>query len=103
MSIITVTNTNFDELVIRSAKPVLLDFWAPWCGPCRMVSPIVDEIAADREDILVGKVNVDEQMELAVRFGVASIPMLVVMKEGKVTAQAVGYRPKADIEALLDK
>jgi len=103
MSIRTVTAANFDELVVRSPKRVLLDFWAPWCGPCRMVGPIVEEIAADREDIMVGKVNVDEEMDLAVRFGVTSIPMLVVMQNGAVTAQAVGYRPRADIEALLDK
>ena len=97
-----ITKANFDELVIRSSKTVLLDFWAPWCGPCRMVAPIVEEIAAEREDILLGKINVDEEMELAMQFGVSSIPTLVVMKEGKAVAQAIGYRPKADIEKLLD-
>ena len=97
-----ITKENFEELVIRSDKTVLLDFWAPWCGPCRMVAPIVEEIAGEREDVLLGKVNVDEEMELAVQFGVSSIPTLVVMKEGKAVAQAVGYRPKADIEKLLD-
>ena len=101
MSHVNITKANFDELVIRSPKTVLLDFWAPWCGPCRMVAPIVEEIAGDREDILVGKVNVDEEMELAVQFGVSSIPTLVVMKDGKAVTQAVGYRPKADIEKLL--
>ncbi|MDO5153213.1 MAG: thioredoxin [Eubacteriales bacterium] len=101
MSTVTITKTNFDELVLHSSKPVLLDFWAPWCGPCRMVSPIVEEIAADREDILVGKVNVDEQIELAMQFGVASIPTLIVMKDGKASAKAVGYRPKSDILKLL--
>jgi thioredoxin 1 len=97
-----ITKANFDELVIRSGKTVLLDFWAPWCGPCRMVAPIVEEIAAEREDILLGKINVDEEMELAMQFGVSSIPTLVVMKDGKAVAQAIGYRPKADIEKLLD-
>ena len=97
-----ITKENFEELVIRSNKTVLLDFWAPWCGPCRMVAPIVEEIAGEREDLLLGKVNVDEEMELAVQFGVSSIPTLVVIKDGKAVAQAVGYRPKADIEKLLD-
>ena len=101
MSIMHITKTNYEELVLKSTKPVLLDFWAPWCGPCRMVAPIVEEIATERSDIAVGKVNVDEEMELAVQFGVSSIPTLVVMKDGKVAAQAVGYRPKADILKLL--
>ena len=103
MPYVNITKANFDELVKNGSKPVLLDFWAPWCGPCRMVAPIVEEISEEREDILVGKVNVDEEMELAMQFGVASIPTLVVMKNGKAVAQAVGYRPKADILKLLDK
>lgn len=103
MSIANITKENFTDLVTNSPKPVLLDFWAPWCGPCRMVAPIVEEIAAERQDVVVGKVNVDEEMELAMQFGVASIPTLVVMKNGNVAAQAVGYRPKADILKLLDK
>ena len=101
MAHVNITKDNFQELVLNNPKPVLLDFWAVWCGPCRMVAPIVEEIALEREDILVGKVNVDEEPELAARFGIVSIPTLIVMKEGKTAAQAVGYRPKADIEKLL--
>ena len=102
MSVQTVTNDNFDSLVLQSEKPVLLDFWAPWCGPCRMVSPLVDEIADERDDIVVGKVNVDEQPELAMQFGVMSIPTLLVFKNGEVAQQAVGARPKEELLALLD-
>ena len=101
MSVITVTNANFEAEVLKSEKPVLLDFWASWCGPCRMVAPIVDEIANERSDIKVGKINVDDESELASKFGVMSIPTLVVMKDGQVVNQAVGARPKAQIEALL--
>ena len=101
MSVLTITKKNFQEEVIRSEKPVLLDFWAPWSGPCRMVSPIVDEIAAERGDVKVGKVNVDEQPELASQFGIMSIPTLVVMKDGRITDQLVGARPKAQILAML--
>ena len=103
MSVIHITKANFESMVKKSAKPVLLDFWATWCGPCKMITPIVEEIAEEREDILVGKVNVDEEMELAVEFGITSIPTLVVMKNGEAVAAAVGYRPKADILNLLDK
>lgn len=101
MSIIKIDQQNFQEEVILSSQPVLLDFWAPWCGPCRMVGPILDEIAAERGDIKVGKVNVDEQPELAARFGVMSIPTLVVIKNGEVANQAVGLRPKDQILAML--
>ena len=101
MSAINICKENFQEEVVNSEKPVLLDFWAPWCGPCRMVVPIVEEISQERPDIKVGKVNVDEQPELAGQFGVMSIPTLVVMKNGKVTNQAVGVRPKAQILAML--
>ena len=101
MSVTNINKNNFQNEVLNSEKPVLLDFWAPWCGPCRMVSPIVDEIAAERGDIKVGKVNVDEQPELAGQFGVMSIPTLVVMKRGKVVNQMVGARPKAQILAML--
>ncbi len=101
MSVINITKENFRQEVLNSSKPVLLDFWASWCGPCRMVSPIVDEIAAERRDIKVGKVNVDEQSELATHFQVMSIPTLVVIKDGKIVNQAMGARPKAQILAML--
>lgn len=101
MSVINITKENFNAEVLGSDKPVLIDFWASWCGPCRMVSPIVDEIAQERTDIKVGKVNVDEQSELAAQFGVMSIPTLVVMKDGKVVNRSVGARPKRDILSLL--
>ena len=98
---VNITSANFEELVLNNPKPVLLDFWATWCGPCRMVAPVVEEIAAEREDILVGKVNVDEEMALAVRFGIVSIPTLIVIKNGEVANKAVGFMPKADILKLL--
>ena len=101
MALITITKDNFEEMVLRSEKPVLLDFWATWCGPCRMVAPILEEICAERKDMVIGKVDVDSEMELAAQFGVASIPTLVLMRGGQVAATAVGYRPKADIEKLL--
>ena len=101
MSVIHINKNNFQNEVLNSEMPVLLDFWAPWCGPCRMASPIVDEIATERGDIKVGKVNVDEQPELAGQFGVMSIPTLVVIKGGKVVNQMVGARPKAQILAML--
>ena len=101
MSVIHINQENFEQLVMQSEKPVLLDFWAPWCGPCRMVSPILDEIAREREDIVVGKINVDEEPELAGRFRVMSIPTLAAIRGGKVAAQASGARPKSAILAML--
>lgn len=101
MSVMTITKNNFQEEVLHSDKPVLLDFWAGWCGPCRMVGPVVDEIAHERTDIKVGKINVDEEQELAAAFQIMSIPTLVVMKDGKVVNQAVGVRPKEQILDLL--
>ena len=95
MAVITITKENFDAEVLRSAQPVLLDFWASWCGPCRMLSPIVDEVAEERTDVKVGKVNVDEQPELASRFGVMSIPTLVVLKDGVVAEQGTPAELKA--------
>ena len=101
MAVVTITKENFESEVLQSAQPVLLDFWASWCGPCRMLSPIVDEVAEERTDIKVGKVNVDEQPELAAEFGVMSIPTLLVFENGKLTRQAVGARPKAGVLELL--
>jgi len=101
MSAININDSNFQNEVMNSDKPVLLDFWAPWCGPCRMVVPIVEEIARERSDIRVGKINVDEQPELAARFGVMSIPTLVVMKNGKIVNQSMGAKPKNAILAML--
>ncbi|MBQ7000542.1 MAG: thioredoxin [Oscillospiraceae bacterium] len=101
MAIVSITKDNFEELVLKNPKPVLLDFWAVWCGPCRMVAPIVEQIAGEREDIVVGKINVDEEMELAVKFGIVSIPTLIVMKNGEVANKAVGYMPKEKILGLL--
>lgn len=101
MPVISINKRNF-ETVKTAAKPVLLDFYADWCGPCRMVSPLVDEIANENPQYLVCKVNVDQQPELAEMFGVASIPTLVVMKDGKIVSQSVGARPKAQILAMLE-
>ena len=101
MAVVTITKENFEQEVLQSAKPVLLDFWASWCGPCRMLSPVVDEVAEERTDVKVGKVNVDEQPELAGQFGVMSIPTLLVFEQGKLVRQAVGPRPKASVLDLL--
>ena len=101
MSVITITKENFDQQVLQSTKPVLLDFWASWCGPCRMLSPVVDEIAQENDTIAVGKVNVDEQPELASQFGVMSIPTRMVFKDGKAVNTSVGVVPKAKILSML--
>ena len=103
MAVLTITKDNFENEVLKSDVPVLVDFWASWCGPCRMMSPIVDEIAEELSDCKVGKINVDEEQELAASFRVMSIPTLIVMKDGKVTAQAVGARSKSDILAMVGK
>lgn len=101
MSVIKINKENFASEVLNSNKPVLLDFYADWCGPCRMVGPIVSEIANERNDVKVGKINVDGQPELAAQFQVMSIPMLAVIKNGKLENQVVGYRSKKQIEAML--
>lgn len=101
MSVVTINKGNFKKEVLEASEPVLLDFWAPWCGPCRTLSPVVDEIANERTDIKVGKINVDEQPELASQFNIMSIPTLVVMKHGKIANQIIGARPKAQILAML--
>ncbi len=98
-----ITNDNFKSEVLESDIPVLLDFWAEWCGPCRMLSPVVEEVAAEREGkIKVGKVNVDEEILLANEFGVSSIPIVVILKGGKSVAKTVGYMPKAELDAFID-
>lgn len=100
MSVLSINKNNFDS--IKEEKTVLLDFYADWCGPCRMVSPIVDEIAEERSDILVGKINVDNEQELAKEFGILSIPTLIVLKDGKITSKSSGARPKAQILEMLN-
>ena len=101
MDAIQITKENFEQEVLRSEKTVLLDFWAPWCGPCRMVAPILDEIAEERTDVKVAKVNVDEEGELAAQFQIMSIPTLMVFKNGELTQQVVGARPKEQLLAML--
>ena len=101
MSVLHITKANFEELVLKSEKRVLLDFWAPWCGPCKMIGPVVEEISEENEHITVGKVNVDEEMELAIQFGVSSIPTLVVMENGQEVKRASGARSKNNILAML--
>ena len=102
MSVVNITGGNFDELVLKSEKKVLLDFWAPWCGPCRMIAPAVEEIAEEYDSITVGKINVDEEMALATKFGITSIPTLIVMEKGQVVNTALGFRPKESILKLLE-
>lgn len=102
MAELTITSQNFEELVLKSEKPVLLDFWAAWCGPCQMIAPTVHEIAEENPDIVVGKVNVDEEIGLARRFGIESIPTLLVFKNGEIVNKAVGVLPKASVLKLIE-
>lgn len=101
MATVKITTENFDQEVLKSDKPVLLDLWASWCGPCKMLSPIVDQVASENDDIKVGKVNVDEEEELAAKFGVTAIPTLLVFKDGKLVNQSVGFIPKDKVLALV--
>lgn len=101
MSLVHITKENFDEVVLKSDKKVLLDFWATWCGPCQMIAPFVEEVAQENEHIVVGKIDVDEERDLAIQFGITSIPTLIVMENGQPTAKALGFRQKAEILKLL--
>lgn len=103
MAVIAVTKDSFQALIQESEQPVLLDFWASWCAPCRMLSPVLEELAQEDEGLTVGKINVDEEPELAAKFGIVSIPTLVLMRGGKVLAQDAGYRPKAALEQWLNR
>ena len=102
MAVVTITKENFEQEVLQSAKPVLLDFWASWCGPCRMLSPVIEELAAEEPAIKFCKVNVDDEPGLAAQFGVSSIPTLIFSKNGALTGRTVGFRPKAELLELID-
>ena len=101
--IIEITNVNFEEKVIKSEKPILLDFWAEWCGPCRMLAPSIESIAKERDDILVGKINVDDEGKLAMTFGIDSIPTLIIVKNGEIAGKLVGYNSKTIVNQFIDK
>lgn len=101
MSVLKITKENFEQEVLQAKEPVLIDFWAAWCGPCKMMSPVIDELAADHPEIKVAKINIDEEMELAQKYGVMSIPTVVLFKEGQAVDASVGYVQKAAIEKML--
>ena len=103
MAIVHVTKDNFEQAVLKADKKVLVDFWATWCGPCKMLSPILEEIAEQREDVIIAKINIDEEMDLATQFRITSIPTLALVKDGQVVNTTVGYRPKEDVLAFIDK
>ena len=103
MSVIEITAANFEQEVLKSEQPVMLDFWAVWCGPCRMLSPVIEEIAAENPDIKVGKVNVDNEMSLAERYSIMSIPTFMVFKNGKLVDTSVGVRPKRELLAMIEE
>lgn len=102
MSVLTITKNNFETEVLKASKPVLLDFWASWCGPCRMQGPIIDQLAQSRTDVVFGKVNVDEEPELASTYGITSIPTLIIFKNGQLVNQVTGVTPKSSLERMLD-
>lgn len=101
MSVIKITKENFEQEVLQSKEPVLIDFWAAWCGPCKMMSPVIDEVASEHSDIKVGKINIDEEMELAQKYGIMSIPTVVLFEGGQPKETSIGYVPKAAIEKML--
>lgn len=101
MAIIDVNDDNFDELVLKADKPVVLDFWAPWCGPCKMLAPVLDQVAGEREDVVIAKMNIDENPMTATNYGVRSIPMLLVVKDGEVAATKLGAMPKGQFDQWL--
>jgi thioredoxin 1 len=103
MSIVKITKDNFDEKVLNSQEKVLLDFWATWCGPCKMIAPVLEEIAEENESLTIGKINVDEEPELAISYNVASIPTLLIMEKGQPVRKLIGYRPKADVLKWLEE
>ena len=103
MAIIELTEADFEDVVVKSDKPVLIDFWAAWCGPCKMLSPVIDEISDERDDYVFCKVNVDEERELSRKFGIMSIPTLIVLEKGEPVKTSVGYKPKEDVLDFLDE